>query len=253
MVDFGKTATDYATFRAGFPPSFYLWLERYGVPISGKQVVDLGTGTGTLARGFAQRGARVIGIDPSVPLLDQAGKLATIENLKIDFIEGTAEKTSLDDRSVDIVCAGQCWHWFDRPRTALECRRILKSNGVVVVAHFDWIPLPGNVVEATETLIRAHNPNWKMHGGNGVHGRWFADLSAAGFVDLLSHSHDELVPYSHEAWRGRIRASAGIAASLSPEAVAKFDEEHARILREKFPEEPLQTHHRVFFLIATTK
>src|SRR5918996_1531463 len=28
------------------------------------------------------------------------------------------------------------------------------------------------------------------------------------------------VPYSHEAWRGRIRASAGVGASLSPEGVA---------------------------------
>ncbi|HYM36076.1 MAG TPA: class I SAM-dependent methyltransferase [Steroidobacteraceae bacterium] len=250
MIDFGKTAKDYATHRAGFPASFYEWLEKYGVDFVGKNIVDIGTGTGTLARGFASRGANVIGIDPSAPLLEQARNLAARENLDIQFIVGTAESTRLADHSIDIVCAGQCWHWFDRPRAALECRRILKPGGHIIIAHFDWIPLPGNVVAETEALIQAHNPNWKMHGGTGIHGKWFVDLSGAGFSDLLSHSHDEFAPYSHEAWRGRIRASAGIAASLSPDAVAKFDAEHARLLSEKFPEEPLQTHHRVFFLLG---
>ena len=249
-VDFGKTADDYATHRAGFPDSFYTWLERYGVQPAGKQLVDLGTGTGTLARGFAKRGAHVIGIDPSAQMLDQARDLAARESQTIEFNLASAEQTGLADQSVDIVCAGQCWHWFNRARAAAECRRILKPNGSIVIGHFDWIPSPGNVVAATEELIRKHNPQWNMHGGTGVHSKWFADLTAAGFADLLSHSHDEFTTYSHAAWRGRIRASAGIGASLSAEAIKRFDEEHAQMLAASFPGEPLQTHHRVFFLIA---
>src|SRR5215831_13742799 len=180
MIDFGKTAKDYASHRAGFPPSFYEWLERYGVGATGKRVVDLGTGTGTLARGFAQRGSSVVGIDPSSRLLEQARLLAGRENLEIEFVSGTAETTGIADRSVDLVCAGQCWHWFDRSRAAAECRRIPKPGGYAVIAHFDWIPLPGNVVAATESLIRSHNPNWLFHSGNGVYGKWFGDLSGAG-------------------------------------------------------------------------
>ena len=41
---------------------------------------------------------------------------------------------------------------------ALEARRLLAPSGRLVIAHFDWLPLPGNVVEATEALIKAHNP-----------------------------------------------------------------------------------------------
>jgi SAM-dependent methyltransferase len=249
-VDFGKTAQDYATHRAGFPDAFVSALSNCGVEWNAKTLVDLGTGTGTLARGFAQRGARVTGIDPSEPMLEQARALARSQQVEAEFRVGRAEATGLASDSVDVVCAGQCWHWFDRSLAAAECRRILKPGGTLVIAHFDWIPLPGNVIAATEALIVEHNPNWRFAGGNGVYGRWFADLSLAGFDDIRSHSHDESVPYSHEAWRGRIRASAGIAASLPPEAVERFDCEHAELLARDFSHEPLQTLHRVFFIVA---
>jgi len=245
-VDFGKTADDYASHRAGFPPSVYTTLAKLGIDVASKRIVDLGTGTGTLARGFAARGAHCIGIDPAAPMLDQARTLAARDGVVVEFRVGKAEDTGLPDASVDIVSAGQCWHWFDRERASRECRRILAPGGVVLLAHFDWIPLPGNVVEATEQLIKAHNPAWRFDGGNGVYGRWLTDLGAAGFVELESVSYDEFPVYSHDAWRGRVRASAGIAASLAQDAVTRFDTEHAALLRSRFPEDPLHIHHRVW-------
>lgn len=89
-----------------------------------------------------------------------------------------------------------------------------------------------------------------MGGGCGIHWRAFAHLSAAGFRDLESFSFDIDQPYTHEAWRGRIRASAGVGASLDPEAVARFDADHAKLLAERFPEEPVLAPHRVFALIG---
>jgi hypothetical protein len=120
----------------------------------------------------------------------------------------------------------------------------------MLITHFDWLPLPGTVVEASEQLILAHNPAWRGHGGCGIHWKWFADLSGAGFQALQSFSFDVDVPYSHDDWRGRIRASAGVAASLSQEAVSQFDAEHAAMLAARFPHEPLHTPHRVFALIG---
>lgn len=63
--DFGLTSKDYARHRAGFPDSLFERLATFGVGIKGQSVVDLGTGTGSLARGFARRDCRVIGIDPA--------------------------------------------------------------------------------------------------------------------------------------------------------------------------------------------
>jgi len=149
-----------------------------------------------------------------------------------------------------LVTAGQCWHWFDRATTALEVRRVLRAGGRLVIAHFDWIPLPGSVVEATENLIRAHNSQWNLWGGAGMYPAWMRDMGAGGFRELESFSFDVDAIYTHEAWRGRIRASAGVGASMSPERVEKFDAELKVILAERFPDDPMPVPHRVFAAIG---
>ena len=47
-------------------------------------------------------------------------------------------------------------------------KRVLKPDGRVVLCSFDWVPLPGSVVEATEELILAHNSSWNLDGGDGI-------------------------------------------------------------------------------------
>ena len=76
-------------------------------------------------------------------------------------------------------------------------------------------------------------------------------LYAAGFSEFVTFSYDMDVAYSAEAWRGRIRASAGVGASLAPAEVKAFDAELARVLEETFPGELLQTPHRVFAILGT--
>ncbi len=249
-VDFGKTAADYGRYRAGFPNRFYDRLNERGVVSPGCEVLDLGTGTGTLARGLALRGCRVTGLDPSAELLAEARRIDAEVIATTRYVEGRAEELPFADSSFDIVTAGQCWHWFDRPRAAAEAYRVLRSGGRIVIAHFDWVPLPGNVVDATERLIMKHNPRWRMAGGTGIHPASLADVAIAGFTGIETFSFDDGTPYTHEAWRGRIRASAGIAASLPPEAVARFDAELARLLASKYPDDPLNVPHRVWAVMA---
>jgi SAM-dependent methyltransferase len=249
-VDFGKTASDYAMHRAGFPDAFFVRLETFGVGRPGQRVVDLGTGTGTVARSLARRGAQVTAIDPSPAMLDAARALDAAAGVTIHYRQGTSEQTGLDDGVADVVTAGQCWHWFDATRAAAEIRRILVPGGTLVVGYFDWLPLPGNVVDATEELIRAHNPQWTMGSGVGVHPRILTQVAIAGFHDLETFSFDVEVPYEHDAWRGRIRASAGVAASLPPDAVARFDDALGALLAASFPASPLAVPHRVFGIVA---
>jgi SAM-dependent methyltransferase len=61
----------------------------------------------------------------------------------VDYRVGRAEATGLDAKSVDVVTAGQCWHWFDRGAATREVARILRTGGHIIIAHFDWIPLDG--------------------------------------------------------------------------------------------------------------
>ncbi len=249
-VDFGRTAADYGRFRAGFPEEFFERLFAIGVARSGMRALDLGTGTGTIARGLARRGLRVTGLDRSDTMIEEAARLDADAGVSMRYVLGPAEDTGLTAQSFDLVTAGQCWHWFDRPRAAAEVRRLLAPGGHLVIAHFDWIPLPGNVVEATENLIRAYNPEWNLWGGTGMYPAWLRDLGTTGFSGIESFTFDLDAAYTHEAWRGRIRASAGVGASMPAERVAQFDDELRRLLIERFPDDPLRVHHRVFAAIG---
>lgn len=249
-IDFGKTAADYGRFRAGFPGEFFDRLTRSGIVSPACAALDLGTGTGTVARGLAMRGCDATGLDPSTNLLAEAKRIDSELGLKIQYVEGRAEALPFSAGSFDIVTAGQCWHWFDRSRAAAETYRVLKSGGRIVIAHFDWIPLPGNVVDATEQLIMKHNPQWMMAGGSGIHAHELADVAIAGFNDIEAFSFDVGTQYTHEAWRGRIRASAGVAASLPPDKVVAFDADLAHLLAAQYPDDPLRVPHRVWAVTA---
>ncbi|RII14250.1 Ubiquinone biosynthesis O-methyltransferase [Streptomyces sp. YIM 130001] len=248
--DFGLTADDYARHRAGFPPELVTRLAERGAGVDGRDVVDLGTGTGTLARLFARAGGRVTGVDPAAPLLREAERLDREAGVNVTHRVATAEETGLPDGEFDVVSAGQCWHWFDPGRATAEVRRLLRPGGRVVIAHFDWLPLPGNVVAATEELITEYNPDWAYGGGTGLYPRWLTDLAVAGFSGIETFSFDLDIPYTPAAWTGRIRASAGVGASLSGPEVARFTDALESVLRGRFPEDVLEIPHRTWAVTA---
>jgi SAM-dependent methyltransferase len=250
QVDFGKTAGDYARHRAGFPPAFFQRLFDEGLARPGEQALDLGTGTGTVARGLALGGCVVTGLDPSAALLAQAAELDRAAGVQTRQVHARVEDAQFAPASFDLITAGQCWHWFDRPRAAALARSWLRPGGRLAIAHFDWIPLSGNMVDDTERLIRTHNPAWKLGGGNGLYPAWLQDVREAGFGEVRTFSFDMAVPYSHADWRGRIRASAGVGASLAPDAVERFDRELAALLAERHPQEPMAVPHCVWVLSA---
>lgn len=245
QIDFGKTADDYARHRAGFPPELFVRLARFGIGLPGKRLLDLGTGTGALAREFARAGLRVTGLDRSRAMVAEGVRLARADELPLECVVAPAESLPFREAAFDVVTAGQCWHWFDRTRAAAEAYRVLRPGGRLALCHFDWLPLPGNVVEATERLVERHNPQWGFGGGLGLYPQWLLDVRVAGFADAETFSFDLDVPYTHEGWRGRMRASSGVAASLPPAGVAAFDRELEALLRSAYPQEPLPVAHRV--------
>ena len=81
---------------------------------------------------------------------------------------------------------------------------------------------------------------------------WLGDLTAAGFDAHEIFGFSTSLTYSHAAWRGRTRASARIVLMSDPASIAEFDAELARVLRERFPADPLVVDHRVFAVVAWT-
>jgi SAM-dependent methyltransferase len=232
-IDFGRTAETYARWRAAIPDVLFDRL-----PPLGRRVLDIGSGTGTAARALARRGYDVVALDPSAAMLRQAPDLRRVR----------ARAEALPLRRFDAAMADQCWIWLDGPRVAAELRRLLPKGGMLVVGHFDFMPLPGNVVEATEALIKAHNPAAKTGLDYDPHRNAGEHLPRAGFSIVDSFIVEISVPYTHEAWRGRFRANAYVGASLGPDAAARFDADLAALLRSHA--EPLATPHRVCAMIA---
>ncbi|MCC6807788.1 MAG: methyltransferase domain-containing protein [Deltaproteobacteria bacterium] len=250
-VDFGKTANDYVKYRAGFPDSVFDILASRGIIAPRMKAVDLGTGTGVVARALVERGLHVVGVDPSAELLAAARKHGP---KSIIYVEGSAESTGLEQLSFDVAIAGQCWHWLDGVAAGREAYRLLKPGGCLAIAHRDWIELPDNVPGQTSALMEKFNSDeraWlpeRLSLRSGIYPRWFSDLRMTGFGEIESCTFDFTLPFSHDEWRGRMRACSKIGASLPAAAAERFDSELEALLEKQFPAEPLIIPHRAFLV-----
>ncbi|MCM2990057.1 class I SAM-dependent methyltransferase [Bacillus safensis] len=249
-IDFGLTAEDYNKYRVQYPDELLDRLEVYGVVEKGQSLLDIGTGTGFLAQKFSERELQVTGVDISKELIIEAKKIAEEKGLNIKYVNSTAESLPFKENQFDTVTAAQCWHWFDKEKVLQEINRVLKIDGKLVIIHLDWLPLKENVVAKTEELIISFNPSWSGGGGNGMYPAWLTQVSEAGYREIETFTFDLNVNFSHQAWRGRIRASAGVGASLSDKDVKIFDEKLKSLLEKDFSE-TLIIPHRVFCLVCS--
>lgn len=120
---------------------------------AGKSVLDVATGTGSLAVELGKKADKVVGIDLSDKMLAVAGRKSKAEN--ITFQQMDASKMDLEDDSFDIVTISLGLH--DMPleiRNAVlkESKRVLKPNGKLFILEYD---LPKNKIFAfiSATLI----------------------------------------------------------------------------------------------------
>lgn len=116
-------------------------------------VVDVGSGTGVLAKLFLDIGNVVYGVEPNAAMRQAAeASLASYEHFH--SVAGRAETTTLKPDQADYVVAGQAFHWFQADKTRVEFRRILKRGGWVVLIwnsrRIEGTPF----LEAYETFLR---------------------------------------------------------------------------------------------------
>jgi SAM-dependent methyltransferase len=242
-IDWGATSGDYAAFRPGPPDEFYDRLRALGIGLPRQRILDLGTGTGVVARALARHGSVLAGIDIAPAQIAEARRLAAAEQLQIDFRVAPAEDPPFANHSFDVATANQCFLYFDQERTLAAVRRLLVPGGRLVTSHFNWLPSIDPIAGASEQLILKFNSAWLAAGFDGKIEPvpdWIPkDILLEGFFWF-----DVDMPSDRKAWRGRIRASRGIGASLPASEVEAFDKEHAALL-ERIAPETFSIRHRI--------
>jgi ubiquinone/menaquinone biosynthesis C-methylase UbiE len=103
--------------------------------VEGRRVLDVGCGTGNISLPLAHRGAQVVGLDASVPMLARARDKAGRQDLSITWVTGVAGQLPFDDESFDgVVCILALDFMADRPKAVQEMVRVLRPGGFLTVA-----------------------------------------------------------------------------------------------------------------------
>jgi SAM-dependent methyltransferase len=165
---FADVADEYERGRPGYPEAAIVAL---GLD-PGARVADVGAGTGKLTRALVAAGCDVVAVEP----LDGLRARLRAELPGVEALAGTAEALPLADASVDAVCCGDSFHWFDGARAAPELARVIRPGGVLGLL---WNgPVAGGETPWSEdlwTILRERMPEHPGHTGD--QGRGAIDAS----------------------------------------------------------------------------
>jgi SAM-dependent methyltransferase len=120
-------------------------------------------------------------------------------------VAGSAEATGLPDGSVDLVTAGQAFHWFDKDRMRAECRRILSPRGLVAI-FWNTRRLVGTpFLEGFEALMHEYGVDYvsitERYADDDAMARWFGH----GYRGMASFPHGQKLDF--DALKGRLMSS----------------------------------------------
>ena len=129
---FSSRVDNYVRYRPGYPPEVLELLKTDCGLTPSSVIADIGSGTGILTRIFLENGNRVFGVEPNEDMR-RAGEGLLAGYPQFTSVAGSAEATTLRDRSVDMVTAAQAAHWFEREAARREFLRILKPGAWTVL------------------------------------------------------------------------------------------------------------------------
>jgi len=101
---------------------------------AGKDLLEIGCGLGTDLLEFAQKGARVTGLDLTPAGVALAQSRFRLEGVPGNFLVGDAERLPFADNRFDVVYSfGVLHHTPDTRRAFREVRRVLRPGGEAVI------------------------------------------------------------------------------------------------------------------------
>jgi ubiquinone/menaquinone biosynthesis C-methylase UbiE len=191
---------NYVAYRPKYPAAVVEFMRAELGLSASSSVADVGAGTGILTEMLLGEGCTVFAVEPNEAMRVAAEeRLGGFPNFK--SIDGTAEATTLDVRSVDLITAAQAFHWFDAEMARREFTRILRPDG--------WVALVWNMrrVDTTpflcelEGILRTYGTDYARVAEQYTHEPTLKNFFAAGFA---FKSFKNYQVFDYEGVRGRI-------------------------------------------------
>ena len=157
MGRFASTASTYEHLRPPYPGEFFRSVAQKLGLSERCALIDLGTGPGLLALGFAPYVGRIVGVDPETAMLAAARQAAARAGQALTLIEGKAETLASDVGTFDIVTIGRALHWMDRDATLARLDGLVARDGAILIC-------------ASFSVTDGRNP-W-LDGYNEIRRRW---------------------------------------------------------------------------------
>jgi SAM-dependent methyltransferase len=205
---FGADAERYDRARPGYPVEL---VERILAASPGRDVLDVGCGTGIVARRFQAAGCEVLGVDVDARMAEFSRRNG------LDVEVATFETWSSAGRTFDAVVSGQAWHWVDPVAGAAKAAQVLRPAGRLAV-FWNVVQPPPDLAEAFSAVYRRVLPDSPFSGGvlpglDGYSG-FFANaaagmLAAGAFEEPEQWRFAWRQRFSREQWLDRVPTFSG--------------------------------------------
>src|SRR5262245_25422865 len=107
---FTNRVADYVRYRPGYPDGVVETLRADAALSAASIVADVGAGTGISTGLFLRCGCTVFAVEPNAAMR-AAAETRWSSDSGFHSVAGTAEATTLSTASIDLVAAGQAFHW----------------------------------------------------------------------------------------------------------------------------------------------
>jgi SAM-dependent methyltransferase len=213
---FSNRVDNYIKYRPDYPVEIITFLKQEGILKDDSIIADIGSGTGISSELFLKTGNMVYGVEPNKEMREAAERLLS-KYSNFHSKDGTAEATKLLDNFIDVIIAGQAFHWFDKKKCRAEFKRILKPEGTVCLMWNDRRTDSTPFLRSYEDFIKMFATDYLEVNHKNIDESIFNDFF--GTDNYKMKAFDNFQYFDLEGLKGRILSSS----YMPPEGHKDFD------------------------------